>query len=473
MPPKTLPLWVLICSLMGYAGTQAATLSTAPPSPESENRAANNTPTARITNGTLTTEYPAVGYLSAKENKDGYCSATLIGPRTVLTAAHCVHGEKSGWFANDFIGESWSEVRSHPNYDKNSDYDIALVILDSSVDNVTPARLGKASVSAGDPLTLIGYGYSNNDTSTWRPNEKYVGENTVSSVDPLWFAYKGHSNNCSGDSGGPAFTGDALVGVHAWGDGNKACSATTGWDVRVDIYIDWLIDNAADSLSFADGSQSNTPDSPISTPPVPTQPDTPTTASISMTKSDFQIGESIRVAFTNLPENKRDWIGLYEHGTSEFEILDWQYTDGARSGNLTFDTALNAGSYEARLFFDDSYNRESTVTFSISTNSTDTPVPSDPASPTPIDPEQPTLASGVSIKKAEFKAKKSELKIELISTLSPDLSFEILGHGPMSQKQKNGSTIYKYKKKGASNPGSTVTAQASNGQEITINLNLK
>lgn len=473
---KTVSLWVLSGLLWGCGGTESptantanATNSTTEPAPGLEIKHQQDE-TARISSGTLTTEYPAVGFLSTREGKGGYCSATLIGPRTVLTAAHCVEGEKSGWFANDFIGSAWSEARMHFNYDKNSDYDIAIVILDTAVDNVTPARLGKSPVSKGDPLTLIGYGYSNNDTSTWRPNEKYVGENTVNGVDPLWFDYKGQSNNCSGDSGGPSFVGDALVGVHAWGDGNKVCSATTGWDVRVDIYIDWITENAVDALTFSDGSQTDTPNTSPLTPAAPS-------AALSMTKTEFSPGEAISVNFSDLPGNKLDWVGIYASNTSDAEYLDWQYTDGAKTGTIVFEPSLDLGQYEARLFLDDSYNKIATAAFSVTLNDATIPATepvTEPTNPTPIvDPNQPALTNGVTIKKAEFKSKKSQLKVELISTLDPNLTFEILGFGPMTSKQKKGVTTYKFKQKGADNPGSAVTVKASNGQQMTVDLKIK
>lgn len=50
--------------------------------------------------------FSAIGYLESKNSKGEYssCSATLIGPSTVLTAAHCLYNhDAGGWMGNFFF----------------------------------------------------------------------------------------------------------------------------------------------------------------------------------------------------------------------------------------------------------------------------------------------------------------------------------------------------------------------------------
>ena len=49
--------------------------------------------------------FSAIGYLESKNAKGEYesCSATLIGPSTVLTAAHCLYNHDAGGWQEDMF----------------------------------------------------------------------------------------------------------------------------------------------------------------------------------------------------------------------------------------------------------------------------------------------------------------------------------------------------------------------------------
>lgn len=66
-----------------------------------------------------------------------------------------------------------------------------------------------------------------------------------------------------------------------------------------------------------------------------------------------------------LPKNQYDWVGLYNKGSNNKDYIDYQYIEGKKKGKLTFVGINVIGDYNARLFFDDSYTRESLVPFSI------------------------------------------------------------------------------------------------------------
>ncbi len=190
--------------------------------------------TTKVTNGTRTTGYPSVGFFTSG---DTTCTATLIGPRDVLTAAHCIQSSSGSFRVGDKT-HKWSKRHVHERYDEDSlDNDMAVATLDAAVTNVTPSPLRTTPVLKGERFTIVGYGY--NSSSGAYDGKKYAGNNSIASVYTTQFSYTGNSNNCSGDSGGPSFIGNAVAGVTSSGEGNRYCS-TTGYSVRVDKYIAWI-----------------------------------------------------------------------------------------------------------------------------------------------------------------------------------------------------------------------------------------
>jgi hypothetical protein len=94
------------------------------------------------------------------------------------------------------------------------------------------------------------------------------------------------------------------------------------------------------------------------------KPTTPT-ALLTMSKSTYAANEPIVVSYAGLPGNAKDWIGLFKAGASNTQYGQWFYTNGAKSGTMTFN-GLVAGSYEARLFYNDSYTSQYVVSFYVS-----------------------------------------------------------------------------------------------------------
>lgn len=117
---------------------------------------------------TKTYPFSAIGYLEAKSPKTGNygsCSATLIGPRTVLTAAHCLYSNDEGWL-DEFLfipGLNGNTAESAPfgGYAFESAY-----IVQGFIDNyqgfygsVVPWDLGVVTLKdpVGDTLGWLGY----------------------------------------------------------------------------------------------------------------------------------------------------------------------------------------------------------------------------------------------------------------------------------------------------------------------------
>lgn len=117
-------------------------------------------------------KFTAIGRLTRAGFKDSQgCTATLIAPDLVLTAAHCVSAKgrsgrifAAGWSRGEYVAARDAILeRQHPDYGASGkdspNNDIALVVLDSPIEDVTPIPLGKAHASNlyGTKLALIGY----------------------------------------------------------------------------------------------------------------------------------------------------------------------------------------------------------------------------------------------------------------------------------------------------------------------------
>jgi len=89
-------------------------------------------------------------------------------------------------------------------------------------------------------------------------------------------------------------------------------------------------------------------------------------ASISSQKSTYTTAESIKINVSNMSGASQDWIGVYKVGASNDwdNVRSWSFTNGLKNGTITLD-GVTAGNYEARAFFNNSFNKEASVSFSV------------------------------------------------------------------------------------------------------------
>ena len=202
---------------------------------------------ARIVNGTITTDYPAVGNVN-----DG-CTGTLISPTHVLTAAHCLEGVADRGAAFTINGQTYSTVRItiHSQYNPaqfDLGYDIAIMELDRPVSGVEPMQILREAPQVGQMLTLVGLGQGGTtgnpsfDFGTLRVGETPIDQITQNHI--IWNFDAGESNTAPGDSGGPAFVTingvQYIAGVTSGGDGDAHTLGDRSFDTRVDTLATWI-----------------------------------------------------------------------------------------------------------------------------------------------------------------------------------------------------------------------------------------
>lgn len=202
-----------------------------------------------IVGGQTTNAFPAVGALTRFGST--HCTATVIAPRKLLTAAHCLKGFTASSMKFVLGGSvsapthtlSVASITPHPQYNESTlTNDIGIVTLASDAP-VPPMKLLPSMDQSfvGKELLYVGYGVSNGVNQTGAGTKRYVRMPT-SQVMTKQFRYQtAGKNTCNGDSGGPAFAeinGELLLaGVTSYGDAN--CTQY-GVDTRADAFKDFM-----------------------------------------------------------------------------------------------------------------------------------------------------------------------------------------------------------------------------------------
>lgn len=233
--------------------------------------------------------HPGVALIAFYDGTGRYrCSAALVSPTVLLTAAHCTSGTVGkvyvdfrsvlaeqptpgllpaaadpsvGYTAADLAGKVSGTASTHPDYsgftDLKSWNDVGVVVLDAPA----PAGLAIYPIAAGGTLdairpgdvpktlvTAVGYGTEvrKPDSGPQKPTpmsypliRRYV-DMPLQKIGPQVFQANGNPNDtkgtggtCFGDSGGPVFYGGAIVGVTSYGLTSN-CRYIDGYQ-RVDI----------------------------------------------------------------------------------------------------------------------------------------------------------------------------------------------------------------------------------------------
>ncbi|MGV3619436.1 MAG: S1 family peptidase [Archangium sp.] len=210
------------------------------------------------------------------------CSAVLVSPRVLLTAAHCVDpafhsansltvrainkADASMLMQSDAIEVTM--INRHPQWnasEQESAFDVATLLLARApVGVLIPPRVAAVS---GSTLELFGYGRTSvNAGSTSGVRRVASTPMTALRAAEFEFGSSGGVGICSGDSGGPSFLNGGVVGIHSR---TESSSCGSGVDMRVDVqawFIEAFIAANDPPLCSADGrcsSGCDDPDCPV------------------------------------------------------------------------------------------------------------------------------------------------------------------------------------------------------------------
>lgn len=210
--------FAFVCSVLGVTGLTAQTDASRVRPPQGVMVSLTNVLEfhGQILHGepALVGQWPATFVFGTNTDAEGSCTATAVGRRVILTAAHCVEDGSDLWVSTSSQNIPLTCDRN-PSYDSDHQTaDYALCVLDRPLPNLGE---GFERVNAdgnlargGKSLLLIGYGCTTVD-GVLDFGHLYQGFATVedSSSDPPrgpnQIAVLGGAAICSGDSGGGAY----------------------------------------------------------------------------------------------------------------------------------------------------------------------------------------------------------------------------------------------------------------------------
>lgn len=232
-------------------------------------------PQPRIVNGVFTSQYPTVAAVLKGSNPDTaaqWCTATLIGCETVLTAAHCVCDgtgascqaggpheptpSRYSVFLQHAGAFAVASIAVNPSYDGDV-ADVAVLRLAAPVTGIPPTPINRTVTPPhGTTGTIVGFGRQGGSYSDYGLKREGTVSlaacpNDVSNVSSVCWDFDQplgapgtDSNTCHGDSGGPLFVdfgcGPVVAGITTDGVNAECVTTDHSWDVNVYNYREFI-----------------------------------------------------------------------------------------------------------------------------------------------------------------------------------------------------------------------------------------
>lgn len=150
-------------------------------------------------------DWPASVYMRTSNSA---CSATVVGERVLMSAAHCMANGSSVTF-NAGPNKYTARCEHHPNYRGNSTADVAYCLVDRPVTGISFERIAtNMNLRVGDTVRLTGYGCIRPGGGGGNDGIFRIGTADVTSVpsgNNFDVVTRGGAALCFGDSGGAAY----------------------------------------------------------------------------------------------------------------------------------------------------------------------------------------------------------------------------------------------------------------------------